>query len=193
MDLATGLCVQGGAPLIGGRGMLADALCLWIAAALPASETESIRAARGRRGSDTVSCTDRGVLAKTAEPDLGLAGQRDHRRVAPTLSARSLPPHTSRIGGTDTMCMPVADWCTTGQTMDRTHQQSRSLSYLSLTLRCIAPRSGWRGGCAPLHREPSEPDTGNSVSGTACRTDGKMGATAPPSARLTRRIRPALL
>lgn len=41
------------------------------------------------------------------------------------------------------------------QTIHPIRQHSRSLSYLSLTLWCMAPRSGWLGGCAPPHSRQS--------------------------------------
>lgn len=205
MDSATGLCVQGGAPLIGDRGMLTDAICLWKAAALSASGVVSVRTATGQGGSATVSCTGHEVSALTAEPENRVAGHPDRCRVAPDQSERSLFLYASLQNGIESLSTHATSLGVPGHAMCPIRPHFRSLSYLSLTLWCMAPHSGWLGGCAPPQPREGERSTAapsirsdgptgeNRSSGHRARTPSKQGIGPWPASWLTSRIRPVFL
>jgi len=179
VDSATGLCVQGGAPLIGDRGMLTDALCLWKAAALSASGVVSVSTATGQGGSPMVSCTGHEVSALTAEPENRVAGRQDQCQAAHTSSVRSLPHDASVRNGIESLSMHATSLGVPGHAMRPIRSHFRSLSYLSLTLWCTAPHSGWLGGCAPPQMSEGE----RKMAAPSIRSDGQTGENRPPGHR----------
>ena len=133
---AEGPCVQGGEPLVGGRGMVAYAKCLWTVRHRRIGASRDLRGeqpAAGRGDSSASHRDDEGQEAPRAAFGISHPRLRKHyawrRRTSP--SALNRPRHRFRA-----------------VTLTRTRQQSRSLSYLSLTLCCAALRSGWLEGCA---------------------------------------------
>jgi hypothetical protein len=113
--LAEGPCVQGGEPLVGGRGMVAYAECLWTAA----------------------SGDDPPISPATCQGPCMTSARDDEGREA-TQAVRFAVAHQG-FGE----CLPA-------YRMTSLSGLIRSLSLLSLTLRCAALRSGWLEGCATL-------------------------------------------
>ena len=90
---------------------------------------------------------DRGIVRSNIEIGVGF------RAVGTDDAPLSLPP----LEVTSSMPLRMERvFAQSDNKMDILRQHFRSLSYLSLTLWCIAPHSGWLGGCAPLHRRRSE-------------------------------------
>ena len=174
VDSAKGPCVQGGAPLIGGRGMIAHAICLWTADALPALEPAPLMRRRAGQGLCGASCRN------DESPETALhrgcfvsrrgSGRRLPARQVTLVPAMTRSSHDLRAVGFSEPAPAVSradrrpSDCTLWQP-SRRHvrdtqetQQPRSLSYLSLTLCCAALHSGWLKGCA----------TPSSQKGTMC-------------------------
>ena len=193
MDSATGLCVQGGAPLIGDRGMLPNAISLWIAASLSVLGVVSARAATGQDSGFAVSDIDPKVLPLASSSENRMAGYAGPRRTGGARSERINPPSVLLSGCTGSGSASATHLSTAGRAGSLIQQYSRSLSYLSLTLRCIAPHSGWLGGCAPLPERSGDPtrEDGSRAEATYVFTGGQ---TEPQhAAGPTSRIRPVFL
>ena len=130
---AKGPGVQGGEPLVGGRGMFAYAKCLWTAALSAPRPAPLAMGAAGRSYSSDSHRDDEGQEAPRVA--FGISHPRPCKsslwRHETSPSALNRPPRGFRI-----------------VTPAHGRQQSRSLSYLSLTLCCAALRSGWLEGCA---------------------------------------------
>lgn len=185
--------------------MLTGAICLWKAAALSASGLVSAKTATGQGDSSTVSCTGHEVSALTAEPENRVAGRQDRCQVAHTWSARFLPHDVSLQNGIESLSTHATSLGVPGHAMCPIRSHFRSLSYLSLTLWCMAPRSGWLGGCAPPQMREGE----RRMAAPPIRSDGPTGENRPPGHRawtpskegigpwpaswLTSRIRPVFL
>jgi len=148
--------------------MLADAVCLWIAAAPSASGVVSMRMATGPDDRSAVS-------AGTAKPGSRMTRRPNRCQVAHTWSGGPAHHDTSRENGTKSLPAYVASLGASEHAIHPTRPQSRSLSYLSLTLRCMAPRSGWLGGCAPLQMRQCE----RQMTATQARSDGPAGNNRP--------------
>ncbi len=145
--------------------MMANAKCLRIAAALSVSEAARSKAATGRSGWTGALCMDhagpgngpsRGCDAWSRDHDHPQAGHRERilrglNRIhnGPRSPLAITSRHWTLSGPAQVTAAPpeardLPRRCGTGQT----RQHSRSLSYLSLTLWCVASRSGWLGSCA---------------------------------------------
>lgn len=164
VDSAKGPCVQGGAPLIGGRGMIAHAICLWTADALSALEPTPLTRRRAGQGLRGASCRDdespetalhRGCFVSRRGSGKRLPARQVTLVPAVTGSSHDLRTVVSSepAPGVSRADRRPSD-CTRGP-LPRRHvrntqeiQQPRSLSYLSLTLCCAALHSGWLKGCA---------------------------------------------
>ena len=152
--------------------MMANAKCLWIAAALSVSGAEGARPANGCKDwtgasrMDHAGSTDEPSRGRDGRSQDGRAPQRGHsERILPGLNRprRSFScPYASteayRTGPRDLPTTTNPLFHRVLQNVDREYRvehQSRSLSHLSLTLWCVAPRSGWLGSCAspPQGRE----------------------------------------
>lgn len=145
--------------------MMANAKCLRIAAALSVSEAAGVKAATGRNDQTGALCMDRAGLGNEPSHNRGVWSQ-DHGRPRAGRNESTLPGLNSlrsclqnrlawtyedsvfagppQIAG-DSLQTPGSRW---RRRIDQTRQRPRSLSYLSLTLWCVAPRSGWLGSCA---------------------------------------------
>jgi len=99
--------------------MMANAICLRIAA-LPVSDAVPLETAIGCNDWTGAFCTDREGSGETVSRSHSIRHQGEE----------PCPPSIHR------------------HRVNRTKQHSRSLSCLSLTLWCVAPRSGWLGSCA---------------------------------------------
>jgi hypothetical protein len=142
--------------------MLADALCLWIAVVLSAPGVARVANAVGPDSDAGVSDANQESSAMVAGLRDGWAGQHD--RKGPSLALSASPKSLLLYGSAR-----VTRSCRAGHLTRSVRQDSRSLSYLSLTLRCMAPHTGWLGGCAPLH---AVRDKKNTVD-TSARPTGK--------------------
>ncbi len=164
VDSAKGPCVQGGEPLVGGRGMAAHADCLWTAGTLPATEPAPPLRGRTGQGLRSVSCRD-DESPETARYRGGFLWRRGSGTPWPGRPRTRIPgpnrlSHEVRAVAASASFSPItrAD----RQPSDRSEsvpgrrhacqtqgrQQPRSLSYLSLTLCCAALHAGWLKGCA---------------------------------------------
>lgn len=127
--------------------MVAYAQCLWTAA-LSAPKRAPLGSGMAGRGFFGPSNAD------DRRPDIRSSGCRQTLLTAPNLSSHDL---CALAAAQTPSCMPEEDGgsldCTGERSTDRrlneTHggHQFRSLSYLSLTLRCAALPSGWLEGC----------------------------------------------
>lgn len=157
--------------------MMANAICLRIAAAPSAFDAMPLGTAIERNDWTGASRTDRDGLGETISGGhsvrhrVGSAcpspiQRPDHLRNSFTHTteycASLRPPRALASGSSLTRLEPVqvglepASRSRDRHRVSRTEQQSRSLSYLSLTLWCVAPRSGWLGSCASPHQRQSE-------------------------------------
>ena len=125
--------------------MVADAMCLWTATALPTLGPAAIPAESTSGSPRGARCLDRPVP--------------DHKGPCGCLLShrcyRMLPLNRT---GSPVRRSARATRCGRHLPSSEAQQHLRSLSHLSLTLRCTAPRSGWLGGCAPLQRPTWEPN-----------------------------------
>ena len=169
--------------------MLADALCLWIAVVLSAFGTALVAGATGPDSDAGVSdANHEGAVITTGSRD-GWAGQygRKGRSLAPSASPKSLLLYGSA---------QATRFCVGARLTRSLRHYSRSLSYLSLTLRCMAPRRGWLGGCAPLH---AVRDKKNTIDRSARQTRNmrcvcrETRVDHRPGPSLTSRMRPVFL
>jgi hypothetical protein len=153
-----GLCVQGGAPLIGGRGMLADAICLWIAVVLSVFGVASVAIAAGPDSDSGVSDTDResSVLAMGSQDGWTGHYRRSGRSVVQSASPErpllDSPAHAARH------CGPV-------HVQLSIRQQSRSLSLTYLSLSGARPPT--QGGWGAVHHSTPERARGVLLKGSA--------------------------
>ncbi len=164
VDSAKGPCVQGGEPLVGGRGMVAHADCLWTAGTLPATEPAPPLRGRTGQGLRSVSCRD-DESRETAPYRGGFLPRRGSGSLWPAQPRTRIPAlnglsHDVRAVATSPSFSPIsrADRRPSDRSASesgRRHvcqvqgrQQPRSLSYLSLTLCCAALHAGWLKGCA---------------------------------------------
>ena len=127
--------------------MLTDATCLWKAAVLSASGVVSVKTVIGTGARSTVSRTGHEVSALTAEPENRVPGRQDRYPVAHTWSVRSLPHDASVRNGIESLSMHATSLAVRGHAMCPIRSHYSSLSYLSLTLWCMAPHSGGVCGC----------------------------------------------
>lgn len=151
---------------------MANAKCLWIAAALSVSGAEGARTANGRKEWTGASRMDH--TGSIVELTRGRDGRSQDGRAPQTgHSERILPgPNCPRNSlqysfvSTDThrtsdrrspyISNPLqSNGLHRDRRVSHIEHHSRSLSHLSLTLWCVAPRSGWLGSCAspPRRRE----------------------------------------
>ena len=137
---------------------MANAKCLWIAAALSVSEAVRSKAATGRIDQTVALCMDRAGLGNKPSHSCGVWNQH-HSHSQAGRSERILLG-LNCFGDTRTSPLPDNPIPSRGlrwrHGADQTRQHPRSLSYLSLTLWCAAPRSGWLGSCASPPQEPRE-------------------------------------
>jgi hypothetical protein len=172
VDSATGLCVQGGEPLVGGRGMVAHAKCIRTAVALSAPGPAPLAMGTGYRVFCSAPCRDderaemaphRGRFASPRGSGRRLPGRCETLLFAPKPSSHGF----CAVAPLGVLSLAVrADHRSPGGTRlgsaglhaCKTHgrKQSRSLSYLSLTLCCAALHSGWLEGCATPSSQPRE-------------------------------------
>jgi hypothetical protein len=125
--------------------MVADAMCLWTATVLPALGPVETRADSAHGGPKGAWRADRRDSDHTGPRDRPMSHQG--RRKLP--SDRAGRPPLKSIPARNRRC---------GFPLSPERRRLHSLSHLSLTLWCMAPRSGWLGGCAPLHQVLSEPN-----------------------------------
>jgi hypothetical protein len=184
--------------------MLANATSLWIAATLSVSAVVSARTIAGHGSGLAGSRIDPEASPPAAAAKICMGGYADPCRTTGASRERVSPSPMSPSNGSESVSAPVRDLGASGRAVYPIPQYSRSLSYLSLTLRCMAPHSGWLGGCAPLPKGSGRcrpiPVTGWSdpTRESESRTDDTCvftgGQTEPQRAtRSTRRIRPVFL
>lgn len=165
--------------------MLANALCLWIAVALSAPGVVRVVVATAPDGNAGASqITPRGFLV-TPGRQKGLTERFSPSARTPVSSVSS--PYSLR----ESSARKVRR-CRAARAPRPQIQQSRSLSYLSLTLRCIAPRTGWLGGYASLHLLRGKWKVTYDPVQQARSTDWEW-ARPRPTHWLTNRTRPVLL
>lgn len=169
--------------------MLADALCLWIAVVLSAFAAVSVVIATGPDSDAGVSDANHESSVIVVGLRHGWAGQHDRsgRSLALSASPKSLLLYGSA---------QVTRSCNAGRLARPLRHDSRSLSYLSLTLRCMAPHTGWLGGYAPLHAVRGKENAVDTSVRPAERTYWicKNGwAERQPAPSLTNRMRPVFL
>ena len=125
--------------------MVADAMCIWTVTVLPTLGPTAIQAEFTSGCPRGARCTDRPAPDHTGPYD-GILPHRCHRMFPPNRTKSPLRRSVQATGRRREIPWPDAG------------QYPRSLSHLSLTLRCMASRKGWLGGYAPLLARPWEPN-----------------------------------
>ncbi len=140
-----GLCVQGGAPLIGGRGMLADATCLWIAVVLSVFGAVLLTTVTEPDSDSGVSHTDREVCVVSMTPRGRGAEHQNRSLVPPSRNGRCFVQSGSPKRRLQYSSARAAGLHGSGHARLPRCQQSRSLSltYLSLSGAWPPIQGGW--------------------------------------------------
>jgi len=199
--------------------MMANAKCLRIAAALSVSDAVSLGTATGRNDWTGALCLDREFSGETISPSRSLRHHGDEPRPLPTHPQSILwDSLTYSAGHWASLRIPQAtasDFsCFAGSkpiqgdpepmprsrflpAVDPRRQHSRSLSYLSLTLWCVAPCSGWLGGCASPQQGQNERIAAEAAAPARCAKSAGTEGGQRPKKRLRRerwaRSQPALI
>jgi hypothetical protein len=133
VDSAMGLCVQGGAPLIGGRGMLADAICLWIAVVLSVFGAVLLTTVTEPDSDSGVSHTDRESSVVNMTPRGRWAEHQSRSQVPPSRNGRRFVQSASPEGSFQYSSARAAGLHGSGHARFPRCQQPLSLTYLSLS------------------------------------------------------------
>ena len=159
--------------------MVADAMCIWTVTVLPTLGPTAIQAEFTSGCPRGARCTDRPAPDHTGPYD-GILPHRCHRMFPPNRTESPLRRSVQATGRRREIPWPDAG------------QYPHSLSHLSLTLRCIAPRTGWLGGYASLHLLRGKWKVTYNPVQQARSTDWEW-ARPRPTHWLTNRTRPVLL
>jgi hypothetical protein len=163
--------------------MVADAMCIWTVTALPTLGPTAIEAESTSGSPSGTRCTHRPAPDHTGPCDR-LISHRAHRMFPPHRTKSPLRRSVQATGRRREIPWPDAA------------QYPRSLSHLSLTLRCMASRKGWLGGYAPLLTPLWEPNGISIPVNDSERVQPSQGrkerTRVRPPASATHRIRPVL-